>query len=84
MPNLHFELCYYQGIEFCLSRKLAVFEAGAQGEHKIARDLKPIKTCSAHKFKNINFQMTIENYIENERMPLDQILPLLNRALPFR
>ena len=46
--GLHFETCYYQAIEFCIANGIAVFEGGAQGEHKLARGLLPVRTVSAH------------------------------------
>lgn len=84
IPNLHFELCCYQGIDFCIEKKLLVFEAGAQGEHKIARGFRPVKTYSAHKFKNPNFHKVINKYIEKEKMHLDLLLPYLSERLPFQ
>jgi predicted N-acyltransferase len=48
LPGLHFECCYYQGIEYCLREGLARFEPGAQGEHKVARGFLPELTCSRH------------------------------------
>ncbi|MDH4468242.1 MAG: peptidogalycan biosysnthesis protein [Bacteriovoracaceae bacterium] len=84
VPNLHFELCYYQGIDFCLKQKIFIFEAGAQGEHKIARGFRPVKTYSAHKFKNLEFHRVIKNYIEKERLQIDQILIELSSGLPFK
>jgi predicted N-acyltransferase len=83
-PNLHFELCYYQGIEFCLERKLKVFEAGAQGEHKIPRGFRPIKTFSAHKIKHEGFNAAISNYIEAEKAELSKTMDQLSHQLPFR
>ncbi len=84
VPNLHFELCYYQGIEFCIKRKLSVFEAGAQGEHKIARGFRPVKTYSAHKLKHPKFHEAINEYAINEKMHIDKLLPQLNDRLPFK
>ena len=84
VPNLHFELCYYQGIEFCINQKLSVFEAGAQGEHKIARGFRAVKTYSAHKFKHPLFQRAINEYIKNEKSQIDMLLPKLIEGLPFK
>ncbi len=84
IPYLHFELCCYQGIEFCIEKKLPVFEAGAQGEHKIARGFRPVKTFSAHKLKNLNFHMAINEYINKEKLHLEHLLPSLNERLPFK
>jgi predicted N-acyltransferase len=84
IPNLHFELCYYQGIEFCISKKISVFEAGAQGEHKIARGFRPVKTYSAHKLKNPNIHEAIKKYVRNETLGIDDLFPQLNSRLPFK
>lgn len=82
--NLHFELCYYQGIEFCITKKLKTFEAGAQGEHKIPRGFRPTKTYSAHKLKNKMFHHAIANYVSEEKDQLDLLLSELSRQLPFK
>ena len=83
VPNLHFELCYYRGIEFCLEKNLKVFEAGAQGEHKIARGFKPIKTYSAHKIRHPEFNEAIKRYILEEKQSVDLTIEHLNSRLPF-
>lgn len=82
--NLHFELCYYQGIDFCISNKLSKFEAGAQGEHKIPRGFKPIKTYSAHKLKEKVFSDAISRYIEEEKGFLQTSILELSQLLPFK
>jgi len=84
IPNLHFELCYYQGIDFCLQRKLSVFEAGAQGEHKISRGFRPVKTYSAHKFKLPQFEKAIAKYIQEEGLHFDFLRAELSKRLPFK
>src|ERR671916_1299095 len=65
--NLHFELCYYQAIEFAIERRLALFEAGAQGEHKLARGFLPSLTYSAHAIRHPDFRRAIEDYINVEK-----------------
>jgi uncharacterized protein len=65
--NLHFELCYYQAIEFAIERRLGLFEAGAQGEHKHARGFLPSLTYSAHEIRHPGFRRAIEHYIEEEK-----------------
>src|SRR5215210_3321278 len=65
--NLHFELCYYQAIEFAIERRLALFEAGAQGEHKLARGFLPSLTYSAHAIRHPEFKRAIERYIVEEK-----------------
>jgi uncharacterized protein len=65
--NLHFELCYYQAIEFAIERRMRLFEAGAQGEHKLARGFLPSLTYSAHEIRHPAFRRAIEDYIEEEK-----------------
>ncbi len=84
VENLHFELCYYQGIEFCIQKKLNVFEAGAQGEHKISRGFRPTKTYSAHQLKNEQFHMGISRYIAEEKVVLEESIKELSLQLPFK
>jgi predicted N-acyltransferase len=84
VENLHFELCYYQGIEFCIEKKLNLFEAGAQGEHKISRGFQPTRTYSAHKLKNKQFHMGIGNYIIDEKIHLAAEMKELSLQLPYK
>lgn len=84
IPHLHFELCYYQGIDFCIERGLKVFEAGAQGEHKIARGFRPVLTTSAHQINHPGFRTAIANYIQAERLQVAQAMDELSKLLPFR
>jgi predicted N-acyltransferase len=65
--NLHFELCYYQAIEFAIERRLRLFEAGAQGEHKLARGFLPTLTYSAHEIRHPGMGRAIGRYIEDEK-----------------
>lgn len=65
--NLHFELCYYQPIEFAIERGMALFEAGAQGEHKLARGFLPSITYSAHDIRHPAFRRAIEDYLDDEK-----------------
>ncbi|WP_299876390.1 GNAT family N-acetyltransferase [uncultured Cocleimonas sp.] len=67
IDKLHFEACYYQGIEYCIEHKLQTFEPGAQGEHKIARGFIPTLTRSSHWLNNSPFQESIENYVKHEQ-----------------
>ena len=67
VDKLHFEACYYQGIEFCIEKNLQVFEPGAQGEHKIARGFIPSLTRSSHWLNNSPFQDSIRHYIKQEK-----------------
>lgn len=84
VDNLHFELCYYQGIDFCIQNELKVFEAGAQGEHKIARGFRPIRTYSAHKIKHPGFSKAIVDFIEDEKKHIALSIEELSKQLPFK
>src|SRR5215210_929916 len=72
--NLHFELCYYQGIDFAIERGFSLFEAGAQGEHKLARGFLPSVTYSAHKIRDPAFGRAIGEYIESEKEMLKAVM----------
>lgn len=72
VDKLHFEACYYQGIEYCIRNNLQVFEPGAQGEHKIARGFIPTETRSAHWLNNSPYQDAIAQYVEHERKAIDE------------
>jgi predicted N-acyltransferase len=82
--NLHFELCYYQGMDFVFRRGLKVFEAGAQGEHKLLRGFRPVSVFSAHKLKHSAFRGAIADFIRRETAELRALKPELAKALPFR
>jgi uncharacterized protein len=84
IPNLHFELCYYQGIEFALEKELKIFEAGAQGEHKITRGFKPVSTYSAHKIKHPQFSKAVSEFIQLETQELGKIKNMLELRLPYK
>lgn len=81
--NLHFELCYYQGIDFCIKYKLSTFEAGAQGEHKIPRGFEPTWITSAHHIKNEQFRLAIKSYINQESQYYRELKKELSKNLPF-
>ncbi len=83
-PFLHFETCYYQAIEFAISRGLKVVEAGAQGEHKLARGYLPVKTYSLHHFAHSGLGRAVANYLEHERASIDQDQQLLREHSPFK
>jgi predicted N-acyltransferase len=83
-PFLHFEICYYQAIEFAIAHKLARVEAGAQGEHKLARGYLPNTTYSAHYIANAALRQAIANYLEHERAYVAEAGKELMEASPFR
>ncbi|KUM01863.1 GNAT family N-acetyltransferase [Chromobacterium subtsugae] len=67
VPCLHFELCYYQGLEYAIAQGVEAFEGGAQGEHKLARGFEPVATCSAHYIADGRFRAAIAAWLERER-----------------
>ncbi len=81
---LHFETCYYQGIDFCIQQKLQRFDSGAQGEHKIPRGFEPIKTFSNHAILHPDFKHAIERFIEDEQIQVDAQIQHLKKLLPFK
>jgi uncharacterized protein len=83
-PFLHFELCYYQAIDFAIARKLARVEAGAQGEHKIARGYVPTTTYSAHYIDNAGLRRAIADYLVRERAYVEAAGRELGELAPFR
>jgi uncharacterized protein len=83
-PCLHFELCYYQAIEFAIAHKLARVEAGAQGEHKLARGYLPTKTYSAHYIADPGLRRAIADYLVRERAYVDAEKEQLAEYGPFR
>jgi predicted N-acyltransferase len=83
-PFLHFEVCYYQAIEFAIARKLARVEAGAQGEHKIARGYLPATTYSAHYIADPALRRAIADFLERERAYVAAAGTELTELAPFR
>ena len=83
-PFLHFELCYYQAIEWAIAHKLPRVEAGAQGEHKLARGYRPTTTYSAHWIAEPSFRRAVEEYLGRERRQVARDGAALAEYLPFR
>ncbi len=83
-PFLHFELCYYQAIDFAIANNIRWVEAGAQGEHKLSRGYLPKKTYSAHWFQNPQLHQAIEKYLKSELHYLDEEIIDLTRHSPFK
>jgi len=83
-PYLHFEVCYHQAIDFAIERKLRVVEAGAQGEHKLARGYVPVTTHSAHYIAHEGFRKAVSDYLEHERREVESIHTTLEEHSPFR
>ena len=82
--SLHFETCYYQGIEFCIENGLESFDPGVQGEHKIKRGFCPIETYSAHWIKDIRFKEAIDDFLEKERAHILEYNQDRKVLLPFK
>ena len=81
---LHFETCYYQGIEYCIEKGLQLFEPGTQGEHKISRGFAPQSTWSAHWLAHPQFLSAIENYLEEESRYVDRYIESVDARSPYR
>ncbi len=84
IPNLHFEVCYYQAIEFCIARGLRVFEGGAQGEHKIARGLLPVPTHSVHWLADASFAEAIAAFLRRESAKVESYLAARQEHSPLK
>ncbi|HEY9199968.1 MAG TPA: GNAT family N-acetyltransferase [Gammaproteobacteria bacterium] len=82
--SLHFEVCYYTGIEYCIEHGLKTFEPGAQGEHKIARGFLPVKTRSAHWVANAQFSQLLEDHLQREAAALEGYGEELWQASPYK
>ena len=83
-PFLHFELCYYQAIEWAIDHGLARVEAGAQGEHKLARGYLPVKTYSVHYLFDPALRRAVAHFLERERAYVDAAADELSEFAPFR
>lgn len=82
--SLHFETCYYQGIEYCIRERLERFDPGAQGEHKIQRGFEPIETWSIHWIQEPGFREPIARFLEEEEAMMREQIAELTTWLPFK
>ena len=82
--SLHFEACYYQGIEFCIENNLSRFDPGVQGEHKIKRGFLPIETYSAHWIKDLRFKEAIDDFLNKETINIKKYNKQCSTLLPFK
>jgi uncharacterized protein len=82
--SLHFEACYYQGIDYCIRQGLRRFEPGAQGEHKVWRGFEPTLTWSAHWLADSGFHRLVGNHLARERAGVFDYLEEMRSHLPFR
>ena len=83
-PFLHFEACYYQAIDFAIARKLQRVEAGAQGEHKLARGYGPVETYSLHEFADPRLSRAVGEFLRQEREAISESIELYGEHVPFR
>jgi uncharacterized protein len=84
VPNLHFEACYYQPLAWCIANRYERFEGGAQGEHKMARGLAPVTTCSAHWLAHPQFSQAVAEFLAREGQSMTGYLDDLRERLPFK
>jgi hypothetical protein len=84
VPHLHFEICYYQAIDFAIANGLARVEAGAQGEHKLSRGYRPVPTYSAHFLADPRLRAAVADYLEAERRAIAHEMAVLDEMAPFR
>jgi hypothetical protein len=81
---LHFETCYYQGIDYCIANNIPHFDAGAQGEHKLARGFIPQATHSYHYLAETGFNNAIEQYCKAEAEQIEHYMQWAQTALPYK
>jgi len=84
IPGLHFETCYMQGIAYCIAKGVAVFEGGAQGEHKLSRGMLPVRTCSAHWISDQRYAAAIAEFLERETPMVEAYRDELLDHSPFK
>lgn len=84
VPNLHFELCYYQAQAFCIAHGITYFEGGAQGEHKLARGFEPRPTCSYHQIAHPDFKIAIARFLQQESGHISAYTNELEERAPFK
>ena len=84
IPFLHFELCYYQAVDFAIAHGLSRVEAGAQGEHKLARGYLPVTTWSAHYIADPGFRSAVGDFLERERRAVEREQEFLGELGPFK
>ncbi|MFM8770334.1 MAG: GNAT family N-acetyltransferase, partial [Rubrivivax sp.] len=84
VPCLHFEACYYQPLAWCIEQGFQRFEGGAQGEHKMARGLLPVKTASAHWIRDQRFEAAIADFLGREGAGVSAYVDELRERGPFK
>ena len=81
---LHFETCFYQGIEFCIEQGLKEFDPGTQGEHKLMRGFEPVRSASYHWIADSRFRVAIADFLTHEKRSTDQYKEQAETFLPYR
>jgi uncharacterized protein len=81
---LHFETCYYQGIDYCIARGIATFEGGSRGEHKLARGLMPVEILSAHWLAHPEFAAAVEQFLAREAQGMERYVDELTDRSPYK
>jgi uncharacterized protein len=84
LPFLHFELCYYQTIDYCIQHGLQTVDAGVQGEHKLSRGFDPVRTSSFHWIRHEGFRASIDDFLQRETKEIDFYIDELNTHLPYK
>lgn len=82
--QLHFELCYYRTIEYCIAHGLRALDAGAQGEHKLARGFEPVATWSVHWIRDPRLRRAVDDFLRHERAAMEEHMQALSRHVAFR
>ncbi|MGL5048233.1 MAG: GNAT family N-acetyltransferase, partial [Shewanella sp.] len=84
LDGLHFEACYYQGIQYCIEHGFHVFDAGAQGEHKVLRGFEPVAMYSYHNIAHLGFKAAITDFVEQETLQMQQYMAQMQDVLPYK
>ncbi len=84
LPFLHFELCYYQTIDYCINNDIQILDAGVQGEHKLSRGFCPVETWSCHWIRHEGFRASINDFLNREIKEVDFYIDKLNQHSPYK
>ncbi len=84
LPNLHFETCYYQALDFAITRGLKTVEAGAQGFHKVQRGYLPVYTYSAHWLPDARFSQAVQHFLRQESAAIEEERQAVMETSPYR
>lgn len=84
LEGLHFEACYYQGIEYCIVHGIDIFDAGAQGEHKVLRGFEPVALYSYHNIAHPDFKRAIAHFTEEEAAQMEVYMQQMREVLPYK